>query len=238
MMKKNQLDRITFTGADDSVDPAELVNISEEYPIVEWGILFSDKNAGIFRFPSFDWLDRLYQVHTRSMKLSAHLCGQYVRDTVVHGEWTWEFKYRPLLRLFQRIQLNFHGQFHRSDNRFVALLDDFSTYDWILQCDSVNDATAKKLASESRVVPLFDTSGGAGVVPDEWPEAWKGVYCGYAGGLGPETIREQLPLIAKRAGDQPFWIDMEALVRSNDDAVFDLTKVRAVLEATRSVFWV
>ena len=40
------LERITVTGADDLVDPAELCAIAADFPFVEWGILFSAKRTG------------------------------------------------------------------------------------------------------------------------------------------------------------------------------------------------
>ena len=48
---------------------------------------------------------------------------------------------------------------------------------------------------------VSDKSGGAGIVPEEWSEpiAW---YNGYAGGLGPQNLEEQLSLIAKANSNQ------------------------------------
>ena len=56
------------------------------------------------------------------------------------------------------------------------------------------------------------------------------LYCGYAGGLGPANITQQLPLIAKAASEAKIWIDMERNVRNEDDSVFDFLKVNLVAE--------
>src|SRR5262245_10120922 len=48
-----------------------------------------------------------------------------------------------------------------------------------------------------------------GVVPAHWPAPIEGVYCGYAGGLGPDTLQEPLEKIATKVGDRTIWIDME-----------------------------
>lgn len=40
------LTRVTITGADDAVEPAELQALSHEFPFVEWGILHSYKRFG------------------------------------------------------------------------------------------------------------------------------------------------------------------------------------------------
>jgi hypothetical protein len=87
------------------------------------------------------------------------------------------------------------------------------------------------------VVPLFDASHGAGVSPNAWPAARyrdaedRLLYHGYAGGLGPENIADELGKIAAAAGDARVWIDMETRVRTDDLAALDLGKVRSVLKA-------
>ena len=64
------LDRVTMTGADDSVDPQKLVDLSARYPNVEWGILFIG-GAGA-RFPTKLWVDELLKVAPPTMNLCAH----------------------------------------------------------------------------------------------------------------------------------------------------------------------
>jgi len=59
------------------------------------------------------------------------------------------------------------------------------------------------------------------------------LYHGYAGGLGPENLAEQLPLIGQAAGDCRIWVDMESRVRSDNDRQFDLAKVRKCLEIAK-----
>jgi hypothetical protein len=78
---------------------------------------------------------------------------------------------------------------------------------------------------------LFDMSHGAGVLPKEWLVPVDGVRCGYAGGLSPENVVEQIKLIESKVGDYELWIDMETQIRSNADQQFDLAKVVSVLES-------
>jgi hypothetical protein len=238
-----KLDRVTITGADESVDPAELATISKKFPFVEWGILFSGSRRGVPRYPGLDWLERLDNCLRvgLTMNLSAHLCGRWVRDLVLYADFSWKAAYREFYGIFQRIQLNFHGEYHRRVTGFDTVLLDESPMramhgmperpgkQFILQCDGVNDAAAEELVPWVNAVPLFDTSGGAGQLPEEWPDAWPGVYCGYAGGLGPDNLQEELRRIERAAGKERIWIDMERRVRSDDDRQFDLDKVRRVL---------
>lgn len=237
-----RLHRVTITGADDSIDPSELVGLSNAFPFVEWGILFSRKRIGP-RFPSLSWLTRLQEMSTPGMQLSAHLCGGWVRDFVIDGQFTWGL--HEWVTLFNRVQLNFHAESHGLLAGFDTVLehDDFGIGAFIMQCDGVHDEiirarveTWRRHADEfgvynGLVVPLFDTSGGAGKLPGVWPQAWPHVYCGYAGGLGPDNVVAQLDTIMTVTDDQRFWIDMERKVRSEDDRTFDLRKVIKVLRA-------
>jgi hypothetical protein len=228
------LNGVTFTGADDSVAVKELVAISAEYPGVEWGILFSKRGQGGWRFPSEAWVERLQERKTRDMKLAAHLCGGWVRDLVMEGNFSWQEQ--AWVGMFQRVQLNFHGEEHGTlAGLETVLATGRDLKPFILQCDGVHDAFVRSQVERrpEQVAPLFDVSGGAGVLPQEWPRAWPAVRCGYAGGLGPENVVEQLQRIEEASGGQPYWIDMERRIRSEDDSQFDLKAVERVLKALK-----
>ena len=241
------LNRVTFTGADDSVDPNDLLALSREYPFIEWGVLFSQKWQGSARYPSLGWLRRLSKANLQGgLPIAAHLCGQWVRDLVLDGNFSWKrTTYSWLWSDISRFQLNFRGQFQQSHPDFRdAIVHHAEVFgkSFILQCDGPQDAAVRALvdatvfpegfcrASGECVCPLFDRSGGKGLTPLVWPDAWPGVYCGYAGGLGPDTIADQLTAIEAAAPTATIWVDMERHVRSADDTVFDLTKVRRVLD--------
>jgi hypothetical protein len=258
-----RLDRVTITGADDSIGhPANLIPLTKEFPFVEWGILASRSQNGdgvrgntIFfpRYPSFRWIAQLKELSdSNKMNLSLHLCGKWVRDLLV-GEIS-----VPSSLLdgpaFQRVQLNFHAektacnppQFHAALNSIGSKRRPTmeSATQWIFQIDGANgNVHLESLYGENDLdrgdvdaVPLFDISGGAGILPTEWPKPEymendvDNIYHGYAGGLGPETLQQQFPLIADAAGETRIWIDMETSVRSDGDRLFDLDKVRRCLE--------
>lgn len=105
------LDRVTITGADDSVDVSELSRLTDEFPFVEWGILFSQSKQGTKRYPSWEWIESLVEEKRRWLltkedrgamhwnkwrhdgppyparfMLSGHLCGQWVRDIENEGK--------------------------------------------------------------------------------------------------------------------------------------------------------
>lgn len=241
-----QLDRVTITGADDSVSVGDILKLSQEFPFVEWGILASKTSMGRPRFPSQRWITDLQGIAetTGGLALSLHLCGSWVRDLLL-GSVTFPGE---LLHCFQRVQLNFHADGARCDEqRFAEALKVFDGRPIIFQLDGAwgNDHMyAANIEDVRNCYGLFDVSGGAGILPTTWPPPFmlemlpgpdgEGVerfaYQGYAGGLGPDNLAEQLPLIATAAGDCRIWVDMETRVRSDDDRRFDLEKVRRALE--------
>lgn len=233
------LDRVTVTGADNSIKPEELMELSIRFPFVEWGILFSKNNEGAFRFPTRAWVETLVndvkgRLYPHKLNLSGHICGRWVRD-ICEGNWTIVSEMPQLLHSFQRLQLNFHAQVHRLNRQkfFYGGIEFLQTYNssLIFQMDNVNNSLLHE-AKEMGIVgnPLFDLSGGAGILPSSWPKA-EGFYTGYAGGLSPDNVAEQIEKIKQVAGDARIWIDVERRVRSDDDSKFDLDKVTRFLEA-------
>jgi len=216
----------TITGADDSVSVKELNEISKDFPFVEWGILMSaNARDGIPRFPSDAWQGELAR-EGKGLNLSAHVCGQWVRAIARGGmpENFWRHAFR-----FPRVQLNFHGQTHEFSPEFYVKMKRL-TQQIIFQIDDVNNAVFQEaLRLGVNAVPIFDLSHGAGILPAAWPKPVPGVLCTYAGGLGPENLKDQLKRIEDVVGDQTICIDMETRVRSADDKALNLGKVRACL---------
>lgn len=230
-----KLDRVTITGADDSIKPSSLAVLSARYPFVEWGILESATQTGHPRFPTLAWLEELWRVRQDNprMQLSLHLCGRWLRGLLQGAK----PPMRPqLLDMFQRVQLNFHAENQTIGKGFEEALAALGAEEIIFQIDGNMGqeiiAHVEGNGPQSfRCVPLFDLSHGAGTVPNDWPKPFDAdTYHGYAGGLGPDNLQHQIPLIAKAAGDARFWIDMETKVRSAADRNFDLAKVERCLQ--------
>ena len=231
------LDRVTITGADASIRTDDLEKISLDFPFVEWGILASKSNrGGAPRFPSPRWFTDLQGIAemTGDLQLSLHLCGRWVRDLLV-GNVTFPESH---LHCFRRVQLNFHAENTPCvPGKFGACLREIGK-EFIFQIDNSGGNEHMTAALEQAVAqsyPLFDLSGGAGVVPKEWPKPFSmdgDDFCchGYAGGLGPDNLEHEIGRIAAVVGDCRIWIDMETRVRSEDDRQFDLEKVRRCLE--------
>ena len=231
-----RLSHLTFTGADDAVDPGELARLSAQAPLIEWGLLLSAEDEGRPRFPSRQWRAEFLRAAPLARR-AAHVCGPgLLRGTTLPN---------PSERC-QRLQLNFSVDDLEADavQRWVDTWQrggDGAPSVWITQHNAANAHLHERFVRPNdapatagpRHAVLFDASGGRGRVPGQWPRALPGCDCGYAGGLGPETIALQLPLIAAAAGDaRPTWIDMEGALRVDDR--LDLDRVRSVVESLRS----
>jgi hypothetical protein len=246
------LDRVTITGADDSVSPLQLKELSAEFPFVEWGILLSQGKVGTPRFPSYQWLLDLYEemeITVMMPHLSTHICGSWSRE-LLDGRWPFPWRKDWVLSIFERAQINFTAKPATSTHPLTDILEKWS-YDYggpqefIIQDNAANGSFfSSMLEICGFIVPLFDGSGGKGDLPGTWPaaeyvafpedgvdnSAKSPIYHGYAGGLGPDTLEAQLPRIFEAAGEARIWIDMETRVRSDNDRLFDLAKVRRCLE--------
>lgn len=225
------LNKVTITGACDSTDVGEMVELSAEFPFAEWGILLSKNQEGCGRFPSREWMAKFVSAASgKLVPVSAHLCGSWVRELLL-GQLDW----RDLPIAFEwagRVQINTHAERHMATRAFFDRLGE-RPKQFIIQLDGVNDHlyNAALHIGHLNVSGLFDGSHGAGVSPERWPLGNMDGHYGYAGGLGPENVIAEIAKI-ERVAIGYFWIDMERKIRSEDDSVLDMAKVRKVLELT------
>lgn len=224
------LHTVTITGADDAVNPELLLDLSQEYPFVEWGLLRSTEREGTARYASEAWSDRcarLFQTwEDARSRFSAHLCGEKSRRLmsghakVVHEE----------AGFFGRFQMNGWGRYLLPQLRVAEL---YPEIEFIAQVhgQTAFAATCAFIARNgySNVSMLFDPSGGRGIESAQYPEPFPGVKTGYAGGITAANVRSVLDRLARF--ETPHWIDLESGARTDDR--FDLDKVRAVLELCR-----
>lgn len=201
---------ITFTGVDRADLLPGMLALAARYPI-EWGVLLDAAQEGAPLFP-IAAVRRVFQ--GAALRLSAHICGGAARVIVEGGD--------PGLELagFSRVQIN-HARAGSSDSE-IRNSAQFGARHGVraaLQCQGAFPA-------DQRVDWLYDVSFGTGVRPTSWPAAAAGLpFCGYSGGLGPDTVRDTLRKFPLTAG-AAYWIDMESGVRT--DGRFDLAKCEAV----------
>jgi len=229
------LTRVTITGADDRTSISEMVRLSGLFPFVEWGILIGTGYGP--RFPSLDWIRRLSEarlIDGNQMQFSLHLCGFPLRAMAAGLIAPVEEKIGGMLPIFARMQLNWHGerQSKAAVERLGISLDAISrnrlwSPEVICQLDGANDDIPQKLMPDFAASGLYDVSHGAGITPAHWPAVRHDIPCGYAGGLGPHNVTDELERINEAADGHDYWIDMESLVRT--DGWLDLEKVKDVL---------
>lgn len=223
--------KFTVTGADDSIKPEELIRLSKLYPFVEWGILLSGKRYGTNRFPSKEWITQLFDIsHSGELiSLSGHLCGQYVRDILLDKH-TADEDLGFLWEMFQRIQINTHGEPHPYYVKTFDRLKSETSKEFIFQYDNANvNLLVDAVCAGVKCSTLFDCSHGAGLLPEKWPTPFNVLKCGYAGGLSPDNLRSAVHNISGVAKGVEIWLDLETHVRSNNDELFDLAKVEKCL---------
>ena len=235
---------VTVTGADDTTQLSDLMKIQKDFPFVEFGVLFSPSLQGYERYPSLEWIENIiaandHRVNSNPLRLSAHLCGKYVSDILLglFGGYPTPTKYPYMSHCFSRIQLNTHAEFHDfclfGIIKFVSLCKFLNQKHVIFQYDEVNTSLIHHLTSTSlpNVDVLYDLSHGAGLLPNNWPtlNIPPHVRLGYAGGLSPDNLVNNLPQIYCAAGERPVWIDAETHLRT--DSRFDISKVCAFLAA-------
>jgi hypothetical protein len=218
-----KLTRVTITGADDAVDPAALYALSREFGFVEWGILRSNSREGTARFPSSGWRQRFaVPLVGWRPQTALHLCGEAAREAIAgNDEW-------PDLWHYDRVQLNGFSRFRLP---FVRCARSWKRIEVILQTsDLASELHAIELEKlDPNIVHLLDASGGRGQVA-VWAERPE-LRLGYAGGIGPDNVVQQIEHLLSYRTEQEFWIDMESGIRTSDR--FDLAKVRRVLELAK-----
>lgn len=231
------IERVTFTGADDSVSPQALAEISGEFPFVEWGILFGPvTDTGFTRFPSQAWIKDLEEVSKEvPMKLSAHWCEPLIWEFVSNGKAFNEIREKNSIPdIFKRTQINTHGMKYMFTPSFIEEIKKHPEMEFILQIDDVNDDFVSSI-NLPNVSLLQDYSSGSGIFDNYWGH-WQNKKYGYSGGLNIDTLPEAMDLWMERPNNSPIaWIDMESGVRSGiplvlgNKSVFDLQKVEEVL---------
>lgn len=228
---------VTFTGADDSVRPEQLIEVQKKFPDIkiEWGILFSKDRQGSDRYPSAEWISTL---KGKGLKLAAHLCGYYVKeigrlrgmsDTHV-PEWMQAF---PESQEFRTIQINSgnnppSGFLETEYKRSLWHLQDRNI---IVQSDGSNMGHFHMLQGYGfNVSVLHDKSGGKGKSESFIKPEFQSAEWGFAGGISPENVVEKI-LNIMEVYNSPFWIDMESGIRTEKEgkSVFDIKKVESVL---------
>jgi hypothetical protein len=210
---------ITVTGLDERTNLADAFRLVA--PDVEFGILVSLTPEGRHRYPSLLWV---LQAATALREHAAiHVCGSNARREALAGNLD------PILTKVRRIQVN--GTV--SADELALFLRRFPSQVIITQHQPANASLMNIVDDTGRHAVLVDASGGRGISPDEWQRPAGAKPVGFAGGLGPDNLADEIPRIAAVAHGH-WWVDMEGKLRDDGDW-FDLARARAAIDAFRRV---
>ena len=217
---------VTLTGIDERTDPDEIIELKQEYPFLEFGVLISEDRTGKEnRYPR---LETLKKYDGKELDLSLHVCGSMARNVAHNADW------RPLYEMaqeywhmFNRIQLNISNIASLNKGKGFSKEIKFIKHKrFIIQISPDSSAIYNFYKKRTNVAGFQDGSGGLGISPDAWLPSDEPFF-GYGGGLGPDNVEREIQKIME-INKNPFWIDMEAKLRTDD--WLDIKKCRRVAE--------
>lgn len=249
--------RIGFCGVDNSVEPELLVALLEQYPQIEWGVLFRSDLEGQPRYPTWTWVldftSKLQSKNILDISLAAHLCNDRCKQ-VLAGDSSFAKQLQDIG--FKRIQLNptqANGIIIEETlipdyvSNLLKVFNDLPSIEFIFQLNEETLPIWSGLVHKipSNVSVLHDASCGKGKLISDFPSPliYPSIPCGYAGGIGPTTIGTVVQNIQQVAQEhipnlkKPLWIDMESSLRSTillsdgiTDDIFDVNKCMICLK--------
>lgn len=219
------LKTVVCSGINENNDLNDAIEFLKKYKNAEFGVQCSPRKAG-YHTPRFDWLKELLHKlneHKIENKVALHLnegfvvyfCDGKVPDEV-----------SDLLTIGKtvgRLQLNFkigREVFASGNIPNIKTLEQtikmVGLHPIILSASQPNMAFIQKAYHRGmKFDVLFDDSFGEGVAPDmRKPPMFNDLLQGYAGGLSPENITEELAKIAKVAKGNIF-IDAEGKLKQD-----------------------
>ena len=213
---------IGFCGADDETNISEMINLSNKYGNIEWGILFHPTKTGNNRYPSKAYVKKLGET---VLPLAGHLCGAYCMQ-VLQGDTT----FVKTLKKFKRFQVN-----ATIENEVVFVLNQATEglaksikscpeIEWILQYNTQTKYMCRTILSKQlpNVSILYDASCGTGITISSFGNIERYRKVGFAGGISNTNISNIVNDVRKVPECK--WIDMESGVRTND--IFDIEKCK------------
>ena len=224
---------VTITGFSEN-DGINLLFLSSKYSYMEAGFLQSMSQCGRGRYPSQKYIEAIS--HETTFKRSLHICGSAAVAASTRGisKEYWN-EINKLCSLFDRVQLNrnFSDYTVEDPDSYVPFIRAIDPIPVIIQYNKNNEHAWEDVFRHlSNTHVLFDGSGGQGKL-GAWQEPiYPGKPHGYAGGLNPRNIDEQLRSIARVAGDAEVYFDVESGVRDRDNK-FDVVSAVKMLEAAK-----
>lgn len=220
----------SLIGIDEATPLVELAVVSDMYPYAEWGFLYSPKRQGTpGRYPSIARIRRALKELPAYVRVALHVCESGIQQ-LLDGESVVSGLLDQVRTRTGRVQLNVEasGSEVEADRlrQFLLARPDVM---FITPHNESTQALTRSLAGVENHAVLFDSSPSRDVPPQEWQPPLPSVTCGYTGGLGPESLAQQLPRIYDAAGKAEFWIKVEGRLRDEHDR-FSMSNARKCLQ--------
>lgn len=225
------LKTIVCSGVNEKNDVDDAIRFLKEHSCIEFGVQCSPRKAG-YQTPRFEWLQELTaKLAEKQIKgrIALHLnegfatsfCEGMVPPEIIE-----------LLNndnIIGRLQLNFkigretfNGKTTPDFTKLQNAVSSVPTHRIILSASRPNLPFIQMAHHHGMPFDvLFDDSFGEGKLPDtQRPPLFEDVFQGYAGGLSPENIVQELDKISKVAKTNIF-IDAEGKLKDNNSFSFE-----------------
>lgn len=228
------LSKITFTGIDQYTDKSDLVNLSQQFPNIEFGLLTAQNwNTNSTRYPNPSIIKDLYDQH---VNYSLHLCGRFARKALINDYTEVHAELQNTLQYYSRLQINVSNMPVKP--KYFTTIPHDNIKQLIVQTSTNKhmDLFNHLATTSNNLAPLFDMSGGRGIYNPITAETFNfnAPYYGIAGGITESNCNQVVEdIISLDKQQRPFWIDMETGVRDQNDK-FSIQKCYNICEKLKT----
>lgn len=207
----------------------EIIDLGKRYPCAEFAIQAHPSKFSQ-HMPRYAWFDTLvHAARVNKMNLAMHVNAEYRTELCrgivpYHLKNLWEVRRNDDTPVIGRVQVNINGGNDKFDfyaDKIANIISAYPDIKFIFQYAPAQDKRIRQLAKQN--VPfalLYDVSGGEGKLSrDSWGGIiLPGYQTGYAGGLSPDNVVENLNYVNKLLpANYDTWIDAEGKLKSPDD---------------------
>ena len=182
-----RLEAIGVCGVDDSTDLTDVIRTQEQFPFLEFGVLFRQQLRGTPRYPSEEKLNEIFTLGQKRVEekqiwnFCGHLCGRDMRNILAADPKGHELLDLLVKSGFKRVQFNptknngveidvtvldfYHQNLRTTFEKYNGKLH------FILQCNDETEFLWQEFLERppENVVCLMDESKGLGIKPDKRP---------------------------------------------------------------------
>lgn len=240
-----RLNRIVLSGANEYTDAEALISLCGKLSFVEIGIQVSGDKA-FFGSARYWWIHTLVHYSSPKIPLALHLNKNWVEDFCTGKlppelETFLKFRHHNGKPVFERIQLNFKiGREKTPDmDTLLATMRRYQPgHKFILSYNDSNKEFIRQIYKSGFAIDalLHDSSFGEGISPAQRAApVFADVYQGYAGGLSPDNVTDELDKInAVVPRGKCFFIDAEGKLKGEDG---HLSLAKCEKFVSKASFW-